>query len=98
MPQWKAKLRRIAPSDAYERPIDGRVIWIHSLGHVVKGSTGKPIDMYGVSQDITEFKRLEVELLRAEEAAETATKVKSDFLAEHEPHEIPHADERHYRT
>ena len=66
---------------AYKRPIDGRVIWIHSLGHVVKGSTGKPIDMYGVSQDITEFKRLEAELLRAKEAAETATKVKSEFLA-----------------
>jgi len=37
--------------------------------------------MYGVSQDITEFKHLEAELLRAKEAAETATKAKSDFLA-----------------
>jgi PAS domain S-box-containing protein len=66
---------------AYKRPIDGRVIWIHSLGHVVKDSTGKPTDMYGVSQDITEFKGLEAELLGAKETAETATRVKSDFLA-----------------
>ena len=66
---------------AYKRPIDGRVMWVHALGHVVKDSAGRPTDVYGVSQDITEFKRLEAELLRAKEAAETATKAKSDFLA-----------------
>ena len=66
---------------AYKRPIDGKVAWVHALGHVVKDSDGKPTDMYGVSQDITEFKRLEVELLTAKEAAEAATKAKSDFLA-----------------
>jgi len=66
---------------AYKRPVDGQVIWIHALGHVVTDSTGKPTDIYGVSQDITEFKRLEEELLSAKEAAETATKVKSEFLA-----------------
>jgi PAS domain S-box-containing protein len=66
---------------AYKRPIDGRVAWVHALGHVVKDSNGKPTDMYGVSQDITEFKRLEAELLAAKEVAEAATKAKSDFLA-----------------
>ena len=66
---------------AYKRPIDGRVMWVHALGHVVKDSSGKPTDVYGVSQDITEFKRLEAELLSAKEVAETATKAKSDFLA-----------------
>jgi PAS domain S-box-containing protein len=66
---------------AYKRPIDGRIAWIHALGHVQKGTGGKPTDMYGVSQDITEFKRLESELVTAKEAAETATKAKSDFLA-----------------
>jgi PAS domain S-box-containing protein len=66
---------------AYKRPVDGRVIWIHALGHVVGGPTGKPTDMYGVSQDITESKRLEAELLNAKEAAESATKTKSEFLA-----------------
>jgi len=66
---------------AYKRPIDGRTVWIHALGHVIKDPTGKPTDVYGVSQDITEFKRLEAELLSAKEAAVAATRAKSDFLA-----------------
>ncbi|HYN40919.1 MAG TPA: response regulator, partial [Thermoanaerobaculia bacterium] len=36
---------------------------------------------YGVTQDITDFKRLEGELIGAKEIAEDATKAKSDFLA-----------------
>jgi PAS domain S-box-containing protein len=66
---------------AYKRPIDGRIAWIHALGHVVKQSDGKLTDMYGVSQDITEFKRLEMESVTAKEIAEAATRAKSDFLA-----------------
>ena len=66
---------------AYKRPIDGRIAWIHALGHVQKDANGKPTDVYGVSQDITEFKRLETELIAAKTVAEAATKAKSDFLA-----------------
>jgi PAS domain S-box-containing protein len=66
---------------AYKRPIDGRIAWIHALAHIVRDANGKPTDMYGVSQDITEFKRLEKELVAAKEAAEAATKAKSGFLA-----------------
>jgi two-component system, sensor histidine kinase and response regulator len=66
---------------AYKRPIDGRIMWVHALGHVISDSSGKPTDIYGVSQDITEFKQLETELLRAKEVAEAATRAKSDFLA-----------------
>jgi len=66
---------------AYKRPVDGRIAWIHALGHVAKQVDGKATDMYGVSQDITEFKRLEMELVTAKETAEAATKAKSDFLA-----------------
>ncbi|MGQ5524017.1 response regulator [Chitinimonas sp. PSY-7] len=39
---------------AYRRPIDGRIIWIHSAGFIVRDALGLPIDVYGVSQDITE--------------------------------------------
>jgi PAS domain S-box-containing protein len=66
---------------AYKRPIDGRIAWIHALGHVQKDADGKPTDMFGVSQDISEFKRLEAELVTAKEVAEAATKAKSNFLA-----------------
>ena len=66
---------------AYKRPIDGRVVWIHSLGQVVKDASGKPTDIYGVSQDITEFKRLEAELRLALQKSDDATKAKSAFLA-----------------
>lgn len=50
---------------AYRRPVDGRIVWIHALGHVVKDAGGKPADMYGVTQDVTEFKRLEMALVDA---------------------------------
>ena len=66
---------------AYKRPSDGRVVWIHALGNVVRGADGKATDMFGVTQDITAFKQLELDLLRAKDAAEDATRAKSDFLA-----------------
>src|SRR5262249_34309795 len=61
---------------AYKRPIDGRVVWIHALGHIVKDANGKPTDMYGVTQDITDFKKLEMELVGAKQKAEEATQMK----------------------
>src|SRR5881392_1804983 len=66
---------------ACKRPIDGRVVWIHALGHVVKDANGKPTDMYGVVQDITAFKQLETDLRLALQKADDATKAKSAFLA-----------------
>jgi len=66
---------------AYKRPVDGRVVWIHALGHVVKDENGKPTDMYGVTQDITDFKLLEMEMVEARQKAEEATQMKSMFLA-----------------
>ncbi len=66
---------------AYERPIDGRIVWIHALGHVVKDEDGTPTDMYGVTQDITDYKQAQDELKKAMAKAEDATRAKSDFLA-----------------
>jgi PAS domain S-box-containing protein len=66
---------------AYKRPIDGRIVWAHAVGHVLRDADGNPTDMYGVSQDISEFKRLEAELVTAKEAAEAVTRSKSEFLA-----------------
>ncbi|WP_374663355.1 response regulator [Ramlibacter sp.] len=66
---------------AYKRPVDGRIVWIHALGHVVKNAAGEPTDIYGVTQDITDFKQLEKALTSARQRAEEATQMKSLFLA-----------------
>jgi signal transduction histidine kinase/CheY-like chemotaxis protein/HAMP domain-containing protein len=66
---------------AYKRPIDGRIVWIRALGKVAKAADGTPTDMYGVTQDITDFKRLQTELVAAKDKAEEATAMKSMFLA-----------------
>ena len=66
---------------AYKRPVDGRIVWIRALGNVFKASNGTPTDMFGVTQDVTDFKRLERELVGARQKAEEATEMKSMFLA-----------------
>jgi two-component system sensor histidine kinase/response regulator len=65
----------------YKRPVDGRVVWIRAIGNIERDKDGKPRFMYGVTQDVTEIKRAEQEILHAKEVAEEATKTKSDFLA-----------------
>ena len=81
---------------AYKRPVDGRVVWIHALGHVVKDESGKPADMFGVTQDITEFKRLEDGAARRQGERRGGHQGEVRFPRQHEPRD-PHADERHHR-
>ncbi|MDB5322475.1 MAG: sensor hybrid histidine kinase [Phycisphaerales bacterium] len=70
---YECTLRAILPEGAE------RIIF--SQGRVEFDEAGKPIRMFGTVQDITERKRLEVELRRAKEAAETASRTKDLFLA-----------------
>jgi two-component system sensor histidine kinase/response regulator len=65
----------------YKRPSDGSIVWVHSVGLVVRNERGIPTDMYGVSQDITDSKLAALELASAKQAAETANQAKSLFLA-----------------
>ena len=65
----------------YKRPIDGKIIWVHALGHVVRDEQGRPRHMYGVAIDITAKKITDDALRRAKHAAEEASMAKSDFLA-----------------
>jgi PAS domain S-box-containing protein len=60
---------------AYKRPIDGRVVWIHAMGDVVRDVEGKPTDMYGVTMDITERKQAEEELKKRMEELERFIRV-----------------------
>ena len=65
----------------YRRPCDGQIVWINSLGTLVRDEDGKPRYIYGVIQDVTDTKQAEEAILHAKEIAEEATKAKSDFLA-----------------
>ena len=64
-----------------KRPIDGRNIWVHETGNVLRDKNGKRLLISGVLQDITRQKQMESELKAAKEAAEDANKAKSTFLA-----------------
>jgi len=66
---------------AYKRPCDGRIVWLHASGSVVRGGDGKVRFMYGVYQDITDMRQMEDELRQAKSKAEEATQMKSMFLA-----------------
>jgi two-component system sensor histidine kinase/response regulator len=66
---------------AYKRPCDGRIVWLHASGSLVRGEDGKVRFMYGVYQDITDIKNLEADLVASKEKAEEATGMKSMFLA-----------------
>ncbi len=50
-------------------------------GVPLKDSSGQAIGLTGVGRDVTERKRVELELKRAKETAEAANRAKSEFLA-----------------
>ena len=69
---YEAELRVVWP--------DGSVHWIATAGQVVRDEQGRPLRMMGVNWDITQHKRAEA-ALRDKEAAERASRAKSEFLA-----------------
>jgi two-component system, sensor histidine kinase and response regulator len=60
---------------------DGQRIYIQTFKGPVRDAEGKVIGIQGMFWDVTDRKRAEQELLRAKEAADAASKAKSDFLA-----------------
>jgi two-component system, sensor histidine kinase and response regulator len=63
------------------RLADGTEKVIHAQAEVLRDEAGKPLSIRGTHHDITEKKRAQVELQRAKEAAEAASRAKSEFLA-----------------
>jgi PAS domain-containing protein len=66
---------------AYKRPIDGKIIWVHALGNVVRDDNNHVRYMYGVYQDVTDRVQAQQTLSDAKGHADTANQAKSDFLA-----------------
>jgi PAS domain S-box-containing protein len=65
----------------YKRPVDNKIIWIKSVGDIVRDHNNNPKFMYGVAQDITDVVLAREELAKAKETVEAATRAKSEFLA-----------------
>jgi signal transduction histidine kinase len=60
---------------------DGSLIWTHISVSVIPDSNGEPEFFLAMIEDITERKETELKLRASQEAAETASRAKSEFLA-----------------
>ncbi|HEX7518147.1 MAG TPA: response regulator [Chthoniobacterales bacterium] len=60
---------------------DGEERILQNCADVVLDETGGGVRVVGTSQDITEQRQIEAELLQAKEAAESTSRAKSEFLA-----------------
>jgi PAS domain S-box-containing protein len=71
------------PVDIPEEPIHTRTgsRWLHTQKIPIFGSGGEPIFLLGISEDITDRKRVLAELGLAKDAAEAGSRAKSEFLA-----------------
>jgi PAS domain S-box-containing protein len=60
---------------------EGEIRWVRHRLQVIADAEGHPLRFDALCSDITEKKRVELEMIEAKEAALSATKVKSQFLA-----------------
>ncbi|MEH1966918.1 hybrid sensor histidine kinase/response regulator [Nostoc sp.] len=60
---------------------NGSLVWTHISVSVIPGSNGEPEFFLAMIEDITERKQTELKLRASQEAAEAASRAKSEFLA-----------------
>ncbi len=60
---------------------NGNLLWTHISVSVIPGSNGKPEFFLAMIEDITERKQTELKLRASQEAAEAASRAKTEFLA-----------------
>jgi two-component system, sensor histidine kinase and response regulator len=55
--------------------------WVSTTKMPLRDNAGRVVGTFGISRDVTELKRTQVELREARDAAHAASRAKSDFLA-----------------
>lgn len=65
---------------AYKRPVDGKIVWVHAAGKIVRDENDNIKFMYGAYQDITDEKLAEEELEASKEVAEEISRNFENFL------------------
>jgi signal transduction histidine kinase/CheY-like chemotaxis protein/HPt (histidine-containing phosphotransfer) domain-containing protein len=60
---------------------NGNVVHIQNIGRMLFGAQDKPVRIIGVSYDVTDEVNASEELMRATQAAQAASRAKSNFLA-----------------
>jgi PAS domain S-box-containing protein len=83
-----ANLRRLMAGEALpQRTLvevirkDGRIVLVEPRTHVIHDRQGRPVGIQGIYRDMTERVHAETALRDAKEAAEAASRAKSQFLA-----------------
>ena len=66
---------------AFQRPLDGQIVWLRDVAEIILDPRGRPLDLFGITIDVTQVQQAETELRHAKLAAESATQMKSEFLA-----------------
>ena len=54
----------------FTRPNDNKKLWLHSVGYVDRDAEGTPINIYGVTQDVTEQKEKEKDIQKSRKLLE----------------------------
>lgn len=61
---------------------DGEIIWLQTSGYAVNDDKGAELKIVGSARDITYKKEAEIELVKANQDADLANKLKSTFLSQ----------------